>query len=120
MRRDLDIPHWTIPVPPETEYDSNTQTRQVTQAHNRPHQRGMRTKTSMRRLYGSACQRLRKAYIGLMLPTLECSLMADECQDLAANFKDNCGARQDLQGAGWDLRHRLSGFARGAATFVVR
>ena len=24
MRRDPDIPHWTVPVPPETEYDSNT------------------------------------------------------------------------------------------------
>ena len=38
MRRDLDIPHWTVPVPAETESDRNTQSRQVTQSHNRPHQ----------------------------------------------------------------------------------
>ena len=36
MRRDLDIPHWTVPVPAETESDRNTQSRQVTESHNRP------------------------------------------------------------------------------------
>ena len=29
MRRDLDIPHWTVPVPAETESDSNTHSKQV-------------------------------------------------------------------------------------------
>ena len=38
MRRDLNIPHWTVPVPAETESDRNTQSRQVTESHNRLHQ----------------------------------------------------------------------------------
>jgi hypothetical protein len=55
-----------------------------------------------------------------MLPLRECLPMVDECQDSAAKYEEYCGVKQDLQGAGRDLRHRLSGFARGAATFVVR
>ena len=55
-----------------------------------------------------------------MLPLRECLPMVDECQDSAARYEEYCGVKQDLQGAGRDVRHRLSGFARGAATFVVR
>ena len=74
----------------------------------------------MRSLHVSALQLLRRKTIGLMLPIRECLPVVDECQDSAENYEEYCGAKQNLQGAGQDLRHRLSGFARGAATFVVR
>jgi hypothetical protein len=74
----------------------------------------------MRSLNVLAFQLLRRRSIGLMLPLRECLPMVDECQDSAAKYEEYCGVKQDLQGAGQDLRHRLSGFARGAATFVVR
>ena len=74
----------------------------------------------MRSLNVRALQLLRRGFIGLMLPLRECLPMVDECQDSAARYEEYCGVKQDLQGAGRDLRHRISVFARGAATFVVR
>ena len=55
-----------------------------------------------------AFQQLRRGSIGLMLPLRECLPMVDKCQDSAAKYEEYCGAKQDLQGAGRDLRHRLS------------
>ena len=108
-------------MPPETEYDSNTHTRQVTQSHNKSHQTGMPAPTYlMHSLYATARQLLRRKTIGLMLRTHECSLTVDECQDLAGNYEEYCDTGQNVQGAGPDSRHRLSVFARGAAMFMVR
>ena len=108
-------------MPPETEYDSNTHSRQLTQSRIRPHQGGMLASPYlMHWLYATALQLLRGQTIGLMLPTHECLLTVDECQDLAGNYEEYCVIKQKLQGAGSGSRHRLSAFARGAATFVVR
>ena len=121
MRRDPGIPHWTTPVPPETEYDSNTHARQVTQSCNRAYQCGMHVPTHLMHLpYSSAFQGLRRHSIGLILLAHECSLTVDECQDLAGNYEEYCDTGQNVQGAGPDSRHRLSVFARGAAMFMVR
>ena len=94
---------------------------QTTQSHMRLQQTGMHASIDlMLSRHACAFQPLRRQTIGLMLSSHECQLMADESTDWGFNYEEYCVISQNLQGAGFGSRHRLSAFARGAAMFMVR